>query len=107
MNQERSFDSRAKDAKLPYCASCGGEMRPNVPRMGWDGGAVHVANSGLSCPPEALENSGHPTPVRVGFEVVDKAPRTKQLKRTYKFRPGKLQHTPRVVVTSNPFNSKP
>ena len=45
-----SFDSRAKDAGLPYCMICGGKMRPNVPRLGWDAGAVHDENSSLECP---------------------------------------------------------
>ena len=44
------FDPTAKEAGLPYCTKCGGEMRPNVPRMGWAAGGVHVANAGLECP---------------------------------------------------------
>lgn len=44
------FDTAARDADKPYCMKCGEEMRPNVPRMGWAGGAVHISNSSMICP---------------------------------------------------------
>ncbi len=66
MNQE--FDPTARDAGKSYCMECGGEMRPNVPRLGWDAGAVHVANSSLECPPKGFEP---PEYVMPGITVSD------------------------------------
>jgi hypothetical protein len=51
---KQQFENVVKNADLPICENCGGEMRPNIPRMGWNGGAVHIANNGFNCPSKTL-----------------------------------------------------
>ncbi len=29
----------------PYCLQCGKPVKPNVPRLGWEAGAVHLDGS--------------------------------------------------------------
>ena len=36
----------------PHCLDCLGEVRPNVPRLGWDAGFVHLSTGTMQCPTE-------------------------------------------------------
>lgn len=45
----------------PHCSVCGREARPNVPRLGWEAGAVHADDSSFLCNvPDATKKASTP-----------------------------------------------